>query len=152
MILFPWDSPGKNTGMGCHALLQGIFPTQGSNLHFLQQQVGSLLPVSPGRPRWDMVLWKISLGRSHLIWEQRIIGSEHVKDEEKANKAGRVKISRPWCKRSFVIFKKWKWDYGNEFEIYSKCSTRCNAGKWNDLIYMFKRLLWLFYDKWLGKS
>ena len=29
----PWDSPGKNTGMGCHALLQGIFPAQGWNLH-----------------------------------------------------------------------------------------------------------------------
>ena len=26
-----WDSPSKNTGVGCHALLQGIFPTQGSN-------------------------------------------------------------------------------------------------------------------------
>ena len=26
-----WDSPGKNTGVGCHALLQGIFPTRGSN-------------------------------------------------------------------------------------------------------------------------
>ena len=26
------DSPGKNTGVNCHALLQGIFPTQGSNL------------------------------------------------------------------------------------------------------------------------
>ena len=26
------DSPGRNTGVGCHALLQGIFPTQGSNL------------------------------------------------------------------------------------------------------------------------
>ena len=25
----PWDSPGKNTGKGCHALLQGIFPFQG---------------------------------------------------------------------------------------------------------------------------
>ena len=25
------DSPGKNTGLGCHVLLQGIFPTQGSN-------------------------------------------------------------------------------------------------------------------------
>ena len=24
-----WDSPGKNTGVGCHFLLQGIFPTQG---------------------------------------------------------------------------------------------------------------------------
>ena len=28
----PWDSPGKNTGASCHFLLQGIFPTQGSNL------------------------------------------------------------------------------------------------------------------------
>ena len=25
------DSPDKNTAVGCHALLQGIFPTQGSN-------------------------------------------------------------------------------------------------------------------------
>ena len=31
----PWDSPGKNTGVGCHFLLQGYFPTQGWNLGFL---------------------------------------------------------------------------------------------------------------------
>ena len=30
-LLCPWDSPGKNTGLGCHALLQGILPTQGWN-------------------------------------------------------------------------------------------------------------------------
>ena len=30
-LLCPWDFPSKSTGMGCHALLQGIFPTQGSN-------------------------------------------------------------------------------------------------------------------------
>ena len=30
-LLCPRDSPGKNTGGGCHALLQGIFPTQGLN-------------------------------------------------------------------------------------------------------------------------
>ena len=29
--LCPWDSPGRNAGVGCHALLQGIFPTQGAN-------------------------------------------------------------------------------------------------------------------------
>ena len=29
------DSPGKNTGVGCHALLQGIFPTQGLNADLL---------------------------------------------------------------------------------------------------------------------
>ena len=28
----PWNSPGKNTGVGCHSLLQGIFPTQRLNL------------------------------------------------------------------------------------------------------------------------
>ena len=28
----PWNSPGQNTGVGSHSLLQGIFPTQGSNL------------------------------------------------------------------------------------------------------------------------
>ena len=31
-LLRPWDFPGKGTGVGCHFLLQGIFPTQGSNL------------------------------------------------------------------------------------------------------------------------
>ena len=30
-LLCPWHFPGKNTGMGCHFLLQGIFPTQGLN-------------------------------------------------------------------------------------------------------------------------
>ena len=43
------DSPGKNTGVGCHALLQGIFPTQGSNpclLGLLHWQAGSL-PLVP---------------------------------------------------------------------------------------------------------
>ena len=34
-LLCPWDSPGKNTGVGCHFLLQGMFPTQGSNLRLL---------------------------------------------------------------------------------------------------------------------
>ena len=34
-LLCPWDAPGKSTGVGCHALLQGIFLTQGSNLCFL---------------------------------------------------------------------------------------------------------------------
>ena len=41
----PWDSPGKNTGVGCHFLLQGIFPTQGSNpglLHCRQTLYTSL--------------------------------------------------------------------------------------------------------------
>ena len=34
-LLYPWDFPGKITGVGCHFLLQGIFPTQGLNLGLL---------------------------------------------------------------------------------------------------------------------
>ena len=30
-LLHPWDFQGKSTGVGCHFLLQGIFPTQGLN-------------------------------------------------------------------------------------------------------------------------
>ena len=32
-LLCPWDCPGKNTGVGCHFPLQGIFQTQGSKRH-----------------------------------------------------------------------------------------------------------------------
>ena len=34
-LLYPWNPPGKNTGVGSHSLLQGIFPTQGLNLGLL---------------------------------------------------------------------------------------------------------------------
>ena len=53
-LLCPWDSPGKNTGVACHALLQGIFLTQGSNpclLCLLHWQVGSLPLALPGKPK-----------------------------------------------------------------------------------------------------
>ena len=52
-LLCPWDSPGKNTGVGCHALLHGIFPTQGLNqylLHLFHWQAVSLPLVPPGKP------------------------------------------------------------------------------------------------------
>ena len=35
-VLCPWHSPGKNTRVGCHALLQEVSATQGSSPHFLQ--------------------------------------------------------------------------------------------------------------------
>ena len=49
--LCPLDSPGKNTGVRCHFILQRILPTQGLNPHLLcllHWQVGSL-PPAPAR-------------------------------------------------------------------------------------------------------
>ena len=49
-LLCPWDSPGKDTRMGCHFLLQEIIPTQGLNLRLLDWQVGSLPLCHLGSP------------------------------------------------------------------------------------------------------
>ena len=47
------NSPGKNTGVGCHALLQGIFPSQGSN---------------PGLPHGRQILYHLSHQESWWWW------------------------------------------------------------------------------------
>ena len=44
-LLCPWDFPGKSTGVGCHFLLQGVFPTQGSD---------------PGLPHCRQMLYRLS--------------------------------------------------------------------------------------------
>ena len=49
------DSPGKNTGVGCHALFQGILPTWGSN---------------SGLPHCRQILYHLSHQRSPRIWER----------------------------------------------------------------------------------
>ena len=52
-FLCPWDSPGKNTVVGCHAFLQGIFLTQGSNSHLLRLlhwQADFFTPEPPEKP------------------------------------------------------------------------------------------------------
>ena len=48
-----WDSPGKNTGVGCHSLIQGTFLTLGSNPCPLHWQAGSL-----DRGIWQSMGWQ----------------------------------------------------------------------------------------------
>ena len=63
------SSPGKNTGMGGHFLVQRIFPAQGSNLPLLSlllQQADSLPPCHLGSPNSMMSVLKKDLrGRAH---------------------------------------------------------------------------------------
>ena len=51
----PWNSPGKNTGVGCHSLLHGTFPTQGLNMGPLHRRQ-ILHQVSH---RGSLCTWKI---------------------------------------------------------------------------------------------
>ena len=62
-LLCPWVSPDKNTGVGCHFLLQGIVPAQGSNPSLpclLHWQVDSL-PLSHLGSSFPLCSWIISL-------------------------------------------------------------------------------------------
>ena len=43
-LLCPWDFPGKNTGVGCHFLLQGVFLTQGLNHVSCTSCIGRWVP------------------------------------------------------------------------------------------------------------
>ena len=55
-FLCPWDSPGKNTGLGCHFLLQRVAPTQGSNSHLLYWQAVSLSLNYLGSPMYRNIV------------------------------------------------------------------------------------------------
>ena len=78
-LLCSWDFPGKNTRVGWHFCLQGIFPIQGLNLHLmhlLNWQANSLLPAPPGMPLYFVVStimfhsYVISLGNWASSWNR----------------------------------------------------------------------------------
>ena len=65
-----WDSPGKNNGVGCHALFQGIFPTQGLNPGLLHCKWILLPSEPPGKPK------TIGVGNLYLL--QRIFPTQEL--------------------------------------------------------------------------
>ena len=77
----PWDSPGKNTGVGWHFLLQGIFSTQGSNLsllHLLHWEVCSF-PLVPSGKLNTMIKWVL------FAW---VLHAPCCKNQRKIKKVG----------------------------------------------------------------
>ena len=69
-VLCPLDSPGKNTGVSCHVLLQGILPTRGSNPPLLS------LPVLAGGFFPTSVTWEAQKAYP-LTFKVEILVAEH---------------------------------------------------------------------------
>ena len=76
-LLCAWDSPGKNTGVGCHFLLQGIFPTQGSNPSFPHcRQIFTVRATREALYLWGSILMSLfysyqsSLPSSTTYWRE----------------------------------------------------------------------------------
>ena len=73
-FLWPWDFPGKNTGVGCYFLLQRILLTQGSNPCLLHCQVDSL-PLSYQRSPTNMLIFPLKMiGMKGDTWFFHIVG------------------------------------------------------------------------------
>ena len=57
-MVCPWDSPGKNTGVDCHSLLQGNLPNPGIESGSPVSQADSPPSDLPGKPQ--AVLWRLN--------------------------------------------------------------------------------------------
>ena len=74
------DTPGKNTGVGCHVVLQGVFPTQGLN---------------PGLPRCRQILYQLSYqGSPHKLFSSVQFSHSVVSDSLRPHES---QHTRPPC-------------------------------------------------------
>ena len=90
----PWNSPGQNTGVGSLSLLQGVFPTQGSN---------------PGLPQCRWLLYQLSHREAQESWSGEAITREkrHRRHHEMSVRVlfSRVPLLRPReCQASCLSF------------------------------------------------
>ena len=70
-LLYSWNFPVKNTKVGCHFLLQGLFLTQGSSLHILHWQADSLPLNHQGSPS-AMINWGLAFIRDRSLWDRPV--------------------------------------------------------------------------------
>ena len=79
-LLCLWDSPGKNTGVGCHFCLQGIFPTWGSNQGLLNCRQILYHLSHQGILKEEIGVWN-SQGRGkdkHLFFPSTFLSLNHI--------------------------------------------------------------------------
>ena len=87
-IYSPWNSLGQNTGVGSRSLLQGIFPTQGSNLGLLHcrwilyqlSHQGSPLPSLRSKPDFLLTLPNMEHSTQHLAQNMHILKQSNVQE------------------------------------------------------------------------
>ena len=129
------DSPGKNSGVSCHALLQGIFPTQGSNLglshcrrilyplnhHVLPSYLIKMMKVTMFSSNIFIVLLLTIRAAIHLI----ILLSELGELGELGSRSSFSLLSIKWdiCKNTYHLLMNYVCPGGSDGE-----ESACNAG------------------------
>ena len=122
------DSPGKNTGVGYHFVLQGIFPTQGSNPHLLYWHADSLPLSHLGSPFGLFIIDKKNLPANR--------GGNHWVSYETFTQRDRDLLEDNVC-----LFVPWLWMLRLIFLIFaSKCYFLfCFGYRWESEAYQRSR-------------
>ena len=96
-LLCAWDSAGKNTEVGCHFLLQGIFLTQWLNPHLLHWQADSFTTEPSGEPFISIALSKRNRTKKRMNEKRKKRGRKEGKKEEKKNSVW-FHLYKVWCR------------------------------------------------------
>ena len=125
----PWNSPGQNTGVGSHSLLQGIFPTQGSN---------------PGLSNCRQILYQLSHKGSPRIPECVALSPEEIPDPG-------IELGSPALQEDSLPTDLWGKPYQNKY-----LATICSTSKWEEVKGTKRREKWLQEDiiqlSWLSQE
>ena len=84
LYLCPWNFSGKNTGVGCRSLLQGIFPTQESNLGPLHCRQILYCLCHQGSPTKRSDSQTPSSSKCRLYWWQKLCKSSYTLNKNRA--------------------------------------------------------------------
>ena len=150
-FLCPWDFPGKNTGVGCHLLLQGIFLTQGSNEPTSPALTGGFLFntqkwIVQGDTRADKA--RDFIGKWHPGGEQQSKGTqEHyscwLKDRISSFPKGYLITFRP--KFTYLIHTNNIQPWQTSFPIWNQSVVPCpvlTVASWPAYTFLKKQVRW----------
>ena len=112
-LLCPQNFPSKNTGVGCHFLLQGIFPTQGSNPPLLHWQEDFFTTAPPGKSIEKCTQEK-NLAKSNCSCEEGASLWEHIV----VRSAGHKSVSSTSAPQKAVTLVMW-----SSTEVKRQCMT-----------------------------
>ena len=133
-----WDSLGKNTGVGSHALFQGIFPTQGWNWHLLCLLHG----------RWILYRWAAREAPLPLL-------------KKKKKNSHRFQLPEKWLLPSplisFCTLLALSWSTNDKGLLFFKCIMITPppeflltvSSTWNASFYP-NHLMWLYASLWFS--
>ena len=131
-LLCPWDSPGKNTGVGCHFFLQGILLTQGSN---------------PGLLHCRQILYWLSyegslpLEYNHPIKQCRLLAKGSFKTNQSPFN---LKQGTPFFLTSLDLIRKFQGPFSSALSWVKPFCVKCNPSSLSSTA-LFKLFQFIYF-------